>query len=95
MIQILKRFDGKGYGIKYLLDCLKVDDIEYHNSITEKDNIINSADDDERAANIVVKYYNDRWLICEKTLYIYNNHFWNGDEKEVNKLLYNMITDLK
>ncbi len=25
----IHRFDGKGNGIKYLLDCLKVDDIEY------------------------------------------------------------------
>lgn len=91
----INRFDGKGYGIKYLLDCLKIDDIEYYKSITEKDNIIDSADDDEGAANIVVKYYNDKLLICEKNLYVYNNHIWNGDEKEVNKLLCNMITDLK
>ena len=62
----INRFDGKGYGIKYLLDCLKIDDIEYYKSITEKDNIIDSADDDEGAANIVVKYYNDKLLICEK-----------------------------
>ena len=91
----INRFDGKGYGIKYLLDCLKIDDIEYYKSITEKDNIIDSAGDDEGAANIVIKYSKDRLLICEKTLYIYNNHYWNGDEKEVNKLLCNMITDLK
>ncbi len=53
--------DGKGHGIKYLLDCcLKVDEIAYYKSITEKDNIIDSADDDEGAANIVVKYYKDR-----------------------------------
>ncbi len=25
----INRFDGKGYGIKYLLDCLKVDNEEY------------------------------------------------------------------
>ena len=34
-------------------------------------------------------------MICEKNLYVYNNHIWNGDEKEVNKLLCNMITNLK
>ncbi len=29
-------FDGKGYGIIYLLDCLKVDDEEYYKQITKK-----------------------------------------------------------
>ena len=43
----------------------------------------------------MVKYYKDKLLICEKNLYVYNNHIWNGDEKEVNKLLCNMITNLK
>ena len=32
----IPRFDGKGYGIKYLLDCLKVDDNEYYKAITKK-----------------------------------------------------------
>ena len=36
----VKRFDGKGYGIKYLLDCLKVDNEEYYKQITKKDMII-------------------------------------------------------
>jgi hypothetical protein len=57
--------------------------------------IIDSADDDEGAANLVVKYYKDQLLICEKILYVYNNNCWNGDEKEVNKLLCNMITNLQ
>ena len=91
----VNRFDGKGYGIKYLLDCLKVDNEEYYKQITKKDMIIESADDDEGAANIVVKHYKDQLLICEKILYVYNNHIWNGDEKEVNKLLCNMITNLQ
>ncbi len=60
----------------------------------DNENLIDSADDDEGAANIEVKYFNDRLLICEKVLYVYNNHIWNGDEKEVNKLLCNMITNL-
>jgi hypothetical protein len=91
----INRFDGKGYGIKYLLDCLKVDNVEYYKQITKKDMIIDSADDDEGAANLVVKYYKDQLLICEKILYVYNNNCWNGDEKEVNKLLCNMITNLE
>jgi hypothetical protein len=61
----------------------------------DDDNLIDSADDDEGAANIAVKYFKDRLLICDKILYVYNNHIWNGDEKEVNKLLLNMITNLK
>ena len=32
----ISRFDGKGYGIKYLLECLKVDNIEYYKQITKK-----------------------------------------------------------
>jgi hypothetical protein len=91
----INRFNGKGYGIKYLLDCLKVDDEEYYKQITKQDMIIDSADDDEGAANLVVKYYKDQLLFCDKILYVYNNHCWNGDEKEVNKLLCNMITNLE
>ena len=29
-------FNGKGYGIKYLLECLKVDALEYYKNITTK-----------------------------------------------------------
>ncbi len=32
----INRFDGEGYGIKYLLDCLKVDNPEYYKQITKK-----------------------------------------------------------
>jgi hypothetical protein len=56
---------------------------------------IDSADDNEGASNIVVKYFKDRLLICDKILYVDNDHIWNGDEKEVNKLLCNMITNFK
>lgn len=61
----------------------------------EDENLIDSADDDEGAASLVVKHFTNHLLICEKVLYVYNNHIWNGDEKEVNKLLCNMITNLK
>ena len=97
--------------IKPFDNCLELPDdykstfnINDYKIICEKDeiikndddeNLIDSADDDEGAANIVVKYYKDKLLICEKNLYVYNNHIWNGDEKEVNKLLCNMITNLK
>jgi hypothetical protein len=33
----IPRLNGKGYGIKFLLECLKTDDEEYYNSITKKD----------------------------------------------------------
>ena len=60
-----------------------------------EENLIDSADDDEGASNYVVKHYNNRLLFCERQLYVYDNHIWNGDEKEVNKVLCNMITNLK
>ena len=53
----ISRFNEKGYGIKYLLDCLKVDDNEYYKSITKKDMIIESSNDDVGASEIVLNYY--------------------------------------
>ena len=52
-------FDGWGYGIKYLLDCLKVDDLEYYKSITIKleDMIIKGSNDDIGANEIVINHY--------------------------------------
>ena len=32
----IPRFNGKGYGIKFILECLKIDDMEYYKSITNK-----------------------------------------------------------
>ena len=42
----ISRFNGVGYGIKYILEFLKIDDIEFYKSITKKDLIINGANDD-------------------------------------------------
>ena len=61
----INRFDGKGYGIKYLLECLKVDDIEYYKEITRKDLIIDGANDDIGASEIVVNHYKDKLIICK------------------------------
>ena len=61
----ISRFNGKGYGIKHLLECLKVDDIEYYKKITKKDMIINGANDDIGASEIVVNHYRDLFVICK------------------------------
>ena len=53
----ISRFNGKGYGIKFILECLKINDIEYYNSITKKDLIIDGANDDIGASEIVVHHY--------------------------------------
>ncbi len=39
----INRFNGKGYGIKYLLDCLKQGDEDYYKSITFKDMLIDGS----------------------------------------------------
>ncbi len=49
--------DGKGYGIKYILECLKTDDEEYYKQITRKDMIIDGANDDIGACEIVINSY--------------------------------------
>jgi hypothetical protein len=53
----LSRFNGKGCGIKYLVECPKVDNPEYYKQITKKDMIIDSANDDIGASEIVVSNY--------------------------------------
>jgi len=57
-------------------------------------NIISSPDDDEGAAEILITFYKDRLLICNGTLYANNGRIWNGDDKEVNKILSNMLKSL-
>ena len=70
------RFNGKGYGIKYLLDCLKIDDIDYYRKIAQKDLVIDSANDDIGASEIVIRIYNDMLVICKGVLYIKHNDVW-------------------
>ena len=90
----INRFDGKGYGIKYLLECLKVDDIEYYKEITRKDLIIDGANDDIGASEIVVNHYKDKLIICKGVLYVNDNDIWVLNEKQVNNLLIDMIGKL-
>ncbi len=90
----INRFNGKGYGIKYLLDCLKQDDEEYYKSITKRDFIIDSANDDIGASEIVVNYYMNELIICNGILYVKDNDIWISSEKQVDKLLIDMIGKL-
>ncbi len=55
---------GKGYGIKYLLDCLKTHDEEYYKQIPKKDMIIDGANDDIGACEIGIDYYKKVLVIC-------------------------------
>jgi len=91
----LSRFNGKGYGIKYLLECLKVDNIEYYKQITKKDLVIDGANDDIGACEIVVNHYRDVLIICKGVLYVNDDDIWVNNEREVDKLLINMIGKLE
>ena len=90
----INRFDGKGYGIKYLLDCLKVDNEEYYKSITKKDMIIDGSNDDIGASEIVINYYKKSLIICKGVLYVNDNNVWICGDKQVDKLLIDMIGKL-
>ena len=90
----IARFDGKGYGIKYLLECLKIDDYEYYKLITKKDMMIDSANDDIGASEIVVNHYRDSLIICKGILYVNDNNIWVSNEKQADKLLIDMIGKL-
>jgi hypothetical protein len=90
----ISRFDGKGYGIKYLLECLKVDDYEYYKQITKKDMMIDSANDDVGASEIVINHYREQLVICKGILFINDNDIWISNEKQVDKLLIDMIGKL-
>lgn len=90
----IERFDGKGYGIKYLLECLKVDDYEYYKLITKKDMIIDGANDDIGASEIVVNYYRDLLVICKGILYVKDDNIWICNREQVDKLLIDMIGKL-
>ena len=87
----ISRFDGKGYGIKYLLECLKIDDIEYYKQITKKDLIIDSGNDDIGASKIIVEIFKDCLVICKGVLYIKNNDIWICNDKQVDRLLIDII----
>ena len=90
----IPRFDGKGYGIKYLLNCLKVDDENYYKSITSQDMIINSANDDIGASLLVIEYYREQFVICKGALYVNHNDVWINNQAQVDKILIDMIGKL-
>jgi hypothetical protein len=85
---------GIGYGIKYLLECLKIDNIEYYNSITKKDRIIESSNDDIGAADIVAIHYKDILVKCNGSFYINYDNIWINNPKQVDDLLSAMISKL-
>ena len=90
----IPRFNGKGYGIKYLLDCLKTDDEDYYKKITHKDMIISGANDDIGASEIVIDYYKNMLIICKGTLYVKYNDIWVCNQSQVEKILIDMIGKL-
>ena len=90
----IPRFNGKGYGIKYLLDCLKEDDEEYYKSITFKDMIIDSSNDDIGASQIVIEYYKGLLTICKGVLYVNYEDIWINNQVQVDKILIDMIGKL-
>ena len=85
------RFNGKGYGIKYLLDCLKVDNPEYYKTITKKDFIIDGSNDDIGASKIFIELNKDLLIICKGILYVKNNDVWVCNQVQVDKILIDMI----
>lgn len=85
------RFNGKGYGIKYLLDCLKIDNPEYYKTITKKDFIIDGSNDDIGASKIFIELNKDLLVICKGILYVKNNDVWVCNQVQVDKILIDMI----
>ena len=90
----ISRFNGKGYGVKYLLNCLKEDDEEYYKSITFKDMIIDGSNDDIGASLLVIEYYRELLVICKGTLYVNHNDVWINNQAQVDKILIDMIGKL-
>ena len=87
----ISRLNGKGYGIKYLLECLKIDNPEYYKSITTKDLMIESANDDIGASEIIVNVYKDIFIICNGVLNVKHNDIWVSKHKEVDNILIDLI----
>ncbi len=85
----IPRFDGKSNGIKFLLECHKIDDEEYYKSITKKD--LMDANDDIGASEIVVNLYRDRLIICNGVLKVKYNDIWVSNHKEVDNILIDLI----
>jgi hypothetical protein len=57
--------------------------------------MIDSANDDIGAAEIVVSHYREFLVICKGILNVKDNDIWINSEKQVDKLLIDMIGKLK
>ena len=53
--------------------------------------IINGANDDIGASEIIVNHYRDLFVIYKSILYVKNDNIWCYNEKQVEKLLIDMI----
>lgn len=89
-----KRLDGKGYGIKYMLEQLKIDNLAYYKFLKFKDMTISGANDDIGASKIVVDYYKEDFVSCKGIFYVKHNDIWIDNPVEVDKILINKIGDL-
>ncbi len=56
--------------------------------------IIDSANDDTGACEIVINYYKKSLIICKGVLYVNDNNIWICGDKQVDKLLIDMIGKL-
>ena len=90
----IKRLDGKGYGIKYILQCIYTDDITYYKLIKFKNMVINGANDDIGASKIVVDYYKDELVSCKGILYVKDSDIWIDNPDIVERVLINKIGNL-
>ena len=58
------------------------------------DMIIDGSNDDIGASELAINYYRDFLIICDGILYVKDNDVWISDEKQVDKILINMIGKL-
>ena len=63
-------------------------------SITKKDMIIESSNDDVGASEIVLNYYKYLIVKCKGVLYVKHNNIWVNDKTKVDEILINMIGKL-
>lgn len=87
----IPRFNGKGYGIKYLLSCLKNDNAEYYREITKKEFLISGSNDDIGASIIIINQYRELLVICKGVLYVKYKDVWECNQSQVDKILIDII----
>ncbi len=66
--------------------------IVYHKQ-TKKDMIIDGSNDDIGASEIVIIYYKKSLIFCKGVLYVNNYNIWICGDKQVDKLLIDMIVN--